>query len=152
VVCFERPRLNASPRQNGQDVGTPLFIEVPCCFPASREDDDASRQRVPPGSQIRLRRPQGGESARHGNTVVSPVSPALSKTARVFRGHVKARVAKHLSIKGKAQYNNTICLRPSLEPLSNLALNRTRYSIPALGLHFILAQARHASAGRLALR
>ena len=144
--------MNASPRQNGQDVGTPLFIEAPCCFPASREDDDASRQRVPPGSQIRLRRPQGGESARHGNTVVSPVSPALSKTARVFRGHVKARVAKHLSIKGKAQYNNTICLRPSLEPLSNLALNRTRYGIPAMGLHFIQAQARHASAGRLALR
>jgi hypothetical protein len=116
--------LNASPRQNGQDVGTPLFIEVPCCFPASREDDDASRQRVPPGSQIRLRRPQGGESARHGNTVVSPVSPALSKTARVFRGHVKTRVAKHLSIKGKAQYNNTMSSRPSPEPPSKETLNK----------------------------
>jgi hypothetical protein len=42
--------------------------------------------------------------------------------------------------------------RPSPEPPSNLALNRTRYGMPALGLHFILAQARHASAGRLALR
>ena len=144
--------MNASPSQNGQYVGTPLFIEVPCCFPASSEDNDASRQRVPLGSQVRLRRPQGGESARHGNTVVSPVSPALSKTARVFRGHVKARVAKHLSIKGKAQYNKAIPIRPSPEPLSNLALNRTRYGLPALGPHFILAQARHASAGRLALR
>ena len=152
MICFETPRLNASPRQNGQDVGTPLSIEVPCCFPASREDDDASRQRVPPGSQIRLCRPHGGESARHGNTVFSPVSPALSKAARVFRGHVKTRVAKHLSIKGKAQYNKAISLRPSPEPPSNLALNRTRYGMPALGLHFILAQARHAFAGRLALR
>ncbi len=152
MICFETPRLNARPRQKDQDNGTPLFIEVPCCFPASREDDDASRQRVPPGSQIRLRRKQGGESARHGNTVVSPVSPALSKAARVFRGHVKTRVAKHLSIKGKAQYNNAMSSRPSPEPPSNLALNRTRYGMPALGLHFILAQARHASAGRLALR
>ena len=152
MVCFESPRLNASPRQNGQDVGTPLFIEAPCCFPASREEDDASRQRVPPGSQIRPRRQQGGESARHGNTVFSPVSPALSKTARVFRGHVETRVAKHLSIKGKAQYNNAMSSRPSPEPPSNLALNRTRYGMPALGLHFILAQARHASTGRLALR
>ena len=144
--------MNARPRQKDQDNGTPLFIEVPCCFPASREEDDASRQRVPPGSQIRLRRKQGGESARHGNTVFSPVSPALSKTARVFRGHVKTRVAKDLSIKGKAQYNNAMPSRPSPEPPSNLALNRTRYGMPALGLHFILAQARHASAGRLALR
>ena len=152
MSCFDTPRLNARPRQKDQDNGTPLFIQVPCCFPASREDDDASRQRVPPGSQIRLRRKQGGESARHGNTVVSPVSPALSKAARVFRGHVKTRVAKHLSIKGKAQYNNAMSSRPSPEPPSNLALNRTRYGMPALGLHFILAQARHASAGRLALR
>ena len=144
--------MNARPRQNDQDNGTPLCIELSCCLPASREDDDASRQRVPPGSQIRLRRPQGGESARHGNTVFSPVSPALSKTARVFRGHVETRVAKHLSIKGKAQYNNAMSSRPSPEPPSNLALNRTRYGMPALGLHFILAQARHASAGRLALR
>ena len=132
---------SSRPRQTNQDNGTPLYIEVPCCFPASEDDDDVSHNR-----------PQGGESARHGNTVVSPVSPALSKTARVFRGHVKTRVANHLSIKGKAQYNNAMSSRPSPEPPSNLALNRTRYGMPALGLHFILAQARHASAGRLALR
>ena len=132
---------SSRPRQTHQDNGTPLYIEVPCCFPASEDDDDVSPNR-----------PQGGESARHGNTVVSPVSPALSKTARVFRGHVKTRVAKHLSIKGKAQYNNAMSSRPSPEPPSNLALNRTRYGMPALGLHFILAQARHAFAGRLALR
>ena len=29
---------------------------------------------------------------------------------------------------------------------SNLSLNRTRYGMPGLGLHFILAQARHACA------
>ena len=105
-----------------------------------------------PGSRFRPHRPQGGESARHCNTVVSPVSPVLSKTVHAIRGHVNTRVAKHLSIKGKAQYNNALSLRPSPEPPSNLALNRTRYGMPALGLHFILAQARHASAGRLALR
>ena len=143
---------SSRPRQTHQDNGTPLYIEVPCCFPASEEDDDVSPQLHVPGSRIRPHRPQGGESARHGNTVVSPVSPALSKTARVFRGHVNTRVAKHLSIKGKAQYNNAMSSRPSPEPPSNLALNRTRYGMPALGLHFILAQARHASAGRLALR
>ena len=89
---------------------------------------------------------------RQFSSVRSRASPALSKTVHVFRGHVNTRVAKHLSIKGKAQYNKAISLRPSPEPPSNLALNRTRYGMPALGLHFILAQARHASAGRLALR
>ena len=71
---------------------------------------------------------------------------------RPSRGNVNTRVAKRLSIKRKAQYNKAIPLRPSPEPPSNLALNRTRYGMPASGLHFILAQARHASAGRLALR
>jgi len=139
-------------RQTHQDNGTPLCIEVPFCFPASEEDNDVSPQLHVPGSRIKPHRPKGGESERHGNTVVSPVSPTLSKTVHVFRGHVNTRVAKHLSIKGKAQYNKAISLRPSPEPPSNLALNRTRYGMPALGLHFILAQARHAFAGRLALR
>ena len=71
---------------------------------------------------------------------------------RPSRGNVNTRLAECLSIKGKAQYNKAISLRPSFEPPSNLALNRTRCGMPALGLHFILAQARHASAGRLALR
>ena len=89
---------------------------------------------------------------RHFSSVRSGASPARGKTVRHSRGHVNTRVAKHLSIKGKAQYNKAFSLRPSPEPPSNLALNRTRYGMPALGLHFILAQARHASAGRLALR
>ena len=143
---------SSRPRQTHQDNGTPLYIEVPCCLPASEEDDDGSPQLHVPGSRFRPHRPQGGESARHCNTVVSPVSPALSKTVHAIRGHVNTRVAKHLSIKGKAQYNNALSLRPSPEPPSNLALNRTRYGMPALGLHFIPAQVRHASAGRLALR
>jgi len=75
-----------------------------------------------------------------------------SKTVRPSRGNVNTSVAKRLPIKGTAQYNKAIPLRPSPEPLSNLALNRTRYGMPALGLHFILAQARHTFAGRLALR
>ena len=89
---------------------------------------------------------------RHFSSVRSGASPARGKTVRPSRGHVNTRVAKHLSIKGKAQYNKAFSLRPSPEPPSNLALNRTRYGMPALGLHFILAQARHAFAGRLALR
>ena len=89
---------------------------------------------------------------RHFSSVRSGASPARGKTARPSRGQENTRVAKRLSIHGKAQYNQAIPLRPSPEPPSNLALNRTRYGIPAMGLHFILAQARHASAGRLALR
>ncbi len=88
----------------------------------------------------------------HFSSARSRASPARGKTVRPSRGQVKTRVAKHLSIKGKAQYNKALPLRPSPEPPSNLALNRTRYGMPALGLHFILAQARHASTGRLALR
>ena len=89
---------------------------------------------------------------RHFCSVLSRASPARSKTVRPSRGNVNTKVAKRLPIKGKAQYNKAIPLRPSPEPLSNLALNRTRYGMPALGLHFILAQARHAFVGRLALR
>ena len=89
---------------------------------------------------------------RQFSSVRSRASPARSKAVCVLRGNANTRVAKHLSIKGKAQYNNALSLRPSPEPPSNLALNRTRYGMPALGLHFILPQARHASAGRLALR
>ena len=89
---------------------------------------------------------------RQFSSVRSHASPARSKAVCVLRGNANTRVAKHLSIKGKAQYNKAFSLRPSPEPPSNLALNRTRYGMPALGLHFILAQARHASAGRLALR
>jgi hypothetical protein len=75
-----------------------------------------------------------------------------AKRPASFAATSKQGVAKHLSIKGKAQYNKAFPLRPSPEPPSNLALNRTRYGMPALGLHFIPAQARHAFAGRLALR
>ncbi len=89
---------------------------------------------------------------RHFSSVRSGASPARGKTVRPSRGHVYTRIAKRLPIQGKAQYNKAIPLRPSPEPLSNMALNRTRYGMPALGLHFILAQARHAFAGRLALR
>ena len=89
---------------------------------------------------------------RHFSSVRSGASPARGQTVRHSRGQVNTRVAKRLPIQGKAQYNKAIPLRPSPEPPSNLALNRTRYGMPALGLHFILAQARHASAGRLALR
>ena len=89
---------------------------------------------------------------RHFSSVRSRASPARGKTVRPSRGNVNTRVAERPSIKGKAQYNKAIPLRPSPEPPSNLALNRTRYGMPALGLHFILAQARHAFAGRLALR
>ena len=89
---------------------------------------------------------------RHFSSVRSGASPARGKTVRPSRGNVNTRVAKRLSIKRKAQYNKAIPLHPSPEPPSNLALNRTRYGIPAMGLHFIQAQARHASAGRLALR
>ena len=89
---------------------------------------------------------------RHFSSVRSGASPVRSKTVRPSRGNVNTRAAKRLSIKGKAQYNKAFSLRPSPEPPSNLALNRTRYGMPALGLHFILAQARHAFAGRLALR
>ena len=89
---------------------------------------------------------------RHFSSVRSGASPARGKTARPSRGQENTRVAKRLSIHGKAQYNKAIPLRPSPEPPSNLALNRTRYGMPALGLHFILAQARHAFSGRLALR
>ena len=89
---------------------------------------------------------------RHFCSVLSRASPARSKTVCPSRGDVNTRVAKHLPVQCKAQFNKAIPLRPSPEPLSNLALNRTRYGMPALGLHFILAQARHAFAGRLALR
>ena len=89
---------------------------------------------------------------RHFSSVRSRASPARGKTVRPSRGNVNTRLAECLSIKGKAQYKKAIPLRPSPEPPSNLALNRTRYGMPALGLHFILTQARHASAGRLALR
>ena len=89
---------------------------------------------------------------RHFSSVRSRTSPTHGKTARPSRGNVNTKAAKRLSIKGKAQYNRATSLRPSPEPPSNLALNRTRYGMPALGLHFILAQARHAFAGRLALR
>ena len=88
----------------------------------------------------------------HFSSVRSRASPARGMMVRPSRGNVNTRVAKRLSIKRKAQYNKAIPLRPSPEPLSNMALNRTRYGMPALGLHFILAQARHASTGRLALR
>jgi len=89
---------------------------------------------------------------RQVSSARSRANPARGKTVRVFRGHSNTRVARRLSIKGKAQYNTAISLRPSPDPPSNLALNRTRYGMAALGLHFILAQARHAVAGRLALR
>jgi hypothetical protein len=89
---------------------------------------------------------------RQFSSVRSRASPARSKAVCVLRGNANTRVARHLSIKGTAQYNKAFSLRPSPEPPSNLALNRTRYGMPALGLHFILAQARHAFAGRLALR
>jgi len=88
----------------------------------------------------------------HFSSVRTRASPAHGKTVRPSRGNVNTRVAKRLPNKGTAQYNEAIPLRPSPEPPSNLALNRTRYGMPAMGLHFILAQARHASAGRLALR
>ena len=89
---------------------------------------------------------------RHFSSDRSGASPAPGKTVRHSRGQVNTRVAKRLPIQSKAQYNKAIPLRPSPEPPSNLALNRTRYGMPALGLHFILAQARQAFAGRLALR
>ncbi len=95
---------------------------------------------------------RAAEFYRHFSSVRSGASPARGKTVRPSRGNVNTRVAERLSIKGNAQYNNAMSSRPSPEPPSNLALNRTRYGMPALGLHFILAQARHASAGRLALR
>ena len=109
-------------------------------------------------SSVRLAAESGSAAHRAANfnrqfsSVRSHASPARSKAVCVLRGNANTRVAKHLSIKGKAQYNKAFSLRPSPEPPSNLALNRTRYGMPALGLHFILAQARHASAGRLALR
>ncbi len=89
---------------------------------------------------------------RQFSSVRSRASPACSKAVCVLRGNANTKVARHLSIKGTAQYNKAFSLRPSPEPPSNLPLNRTRYGMPALGLHFIPAQARHASAGRLALR
>ena len=76
---------------------------------------------------------------RHFSSVRSGASPARCETVRPSRGQENTRVAKRLSIHGKAQYNQAIPLRPSPEPPSNLALNRTRYGMPALGLHFILA-------------
>ena len=124
-----------------------------CCLPPSREDSDASRQLDAPGSRIRVCRPQGGKflpPVQLGS--LARKSRARNKAVCVLRGNANTRVARHLSIKGTAQYNKAFSLRPSPEPPSNLPLNRTRYGMPALGLHFILAQARHASAGRLALR
>jgi hypothetical protein len=121
-----------------------------CRHPEKTTTHRASATRLPAQSGSAAYR--AADFYRHFSSVRSRTSPARGKTVHHSRGQVNTRVAKRLPIQGKAQYNKAIPLRPSPEPPSNLALNRTRYGMPALGLHFILAQARHAFAGRLALR
>ncbi len=98
--------------------------------------------------------PPTGRRLDNGFAVQSAGSRG-QRPARMWAAYAacfSSRAATFTPSRGSLQYNRAMPFRPSPEPPSNLALNRTRYGMPALGLHFILAQARHAFAGRLALR